>query len=104
MQPALLHAPLGTPGDLDHARVLALLATRERRADPRLVAVVVGGIALAAGQEELRQPVAGAHQVTADVLDTAHEVAEALVGYGRHERDDSSPAGGPSAPHRGGLS
>jgi hypothetical protein len=43
-RPALVKAPLGAPGDLDQARVLALLATGERLADARLVAVVVGGL------------------------------------------------------------
>src|SRR5919198_5148965 len=36
-----MQAPLGTPGDRDHARILALLASSECLADARLVAVVV---------------------------------------------------------------
>ena len=42
--PTLMHAALGAPRDLDHARVLAGLAARERLADARRVAVVVGGL------------------------------------------------------------
>jgi len=42
--PALVQASLCAPSDLDHARVLALLAAGERLADARLVAVVVGGL------------------------------------------------------------
>ena len=40
--PALVQAPLAAPGDLEHARVLVLLAAGERLADARRVAVVVG--------------------------------------------------------------
>src|SRR6266511_2783619 len=40
--PALVQTPLRAPGDLEHARVLAMLAASERRADARRVAVVVG--------------------------------------------------------------
>ena len=44
VRPALIEAPLGAPGDSDHARVLAFLATCELDADRRLEAVVVGGL------------------------------------------------------------
>lgn len=42
--PALVQSPLGAPGDLDDARVLAVLAARERLADARRVAVVLRGL------------------------------------------------------------
>jgi len=42
--PALVQAPLRTPGDLDHARVLALLTASECDPDVRLGAVMVGGL------------------------------------------------------------
>src|SRR3954467_1380226 len=41
--PAGVQAPLGAPGDLDDAWVLAVLAGGERLADARRVSVVVGG-------------------------------------------------------------
>ena len=44
VHPALVKAPLGTPGDLHHPRVLAPLAPGERFADARLVAVMVCGL------------------------------------------------------------
>jgi len=40
-----------------------------------------------ATQQELRQAVAGAHQVPARVVDATHEIAEALVRLAGHERE-----------------
>src|SRR4051812_50154554 len=42
--PAGVQAPLGAPGDLDDAWVLAVLAGGERLADARRVSVVGGGL------------------------------------------------------------
>src|SRR5689334_4637094 len=42
--PALVQATLGAPGDLDHPRVLAVLAAREGVADGGLVAVVMSSL------------------------------------------------------------
>ena len=42
--PALMQPALGAPGDLDHARVLAVLAPGEAVTDRGAVAVVVGGL------------------------------------------------------------
>ena len=42
--PALVQPALGAPGDLDHPRVLAVLAASQAVADGGPVAVVVGGL------------------------------------------------------------
>jgi hypothetical protein len=56
---------------------------------------------LAAAQQELSQPVPGAHQISAGVFDAAHQVAELLIGDGGREHK-SQLAGGeqPDQPDR----
>jgi hypothetical protein len=59
-------------------------------------------VALTAAQQELPEPVAGAHQVAAHVLNRAHEVAEVLVLDARHEREPKL-AGGQQPDQPGGV-
>ena len=74
--PALVQAALGAPGDLDRARVLAALATRDRGPDRRPVAVVVGS---------LDQEPAGVHRSGLD------DRALAALGVGGAHRSGRSP-------------
>ena len=45
------------------------------------------GEALSTSQQELPEPVPGAHQIPADVIDAAHHVAELLIPDSRNERE-----------------
>jgi hypothetical protein len=78
-------------------RVRILVVKRRRRRER----VDDYEVRLPAAQQELRQAVAGAHQVLAHVVDAAHEVAKLLVRLTRHEPADSGPRSLPGIPQLG---
>src|SRR5262245_11412066 len=49
------------------------------------------GIAHTASEQELRQAVAGPHQIAAHILDRTGQVTELLIGKARHEREPQLP-------------
>jgi hypothetical protein len=69
-------------------------------AEPALV-LLGPGFALKAhpaAQQELRQAMPGAHQISAHIVDTAHHVTEALIRFARHEREPKLTGG--EEPHQ----
>jgi len=113
LPPAGVQSALRAPRDVDDLSRLAALAALELRGTipepqacrPRPVPSRprVGGplVVDLAAQQELPQPVAGAHQIGADVLPAAHQIAQLLV-LDRRDRDQRQLAGGqpPGEPDR----
>ncbi len=50
-------------------------------------------VALATAQQELRETVAGTHQIATEIVDRAYQITEALIRGRRHEREPQFPGG-----------
>jgi hypothetical protein len=77
--------------DLVHERGLRADVIKAQRVQPGKVLGRPGAsrsrIAFPSPQKELPEAMAGTHQIAANVLDRAHQVAEALILDGRHKRE-----------------